>query len=483
MKKGLIILFYLLQSIGGISQDCTCEMTFDWMKTTFEENDAGYDYALSRHSLLEIEQHNNQFLEKIRTINERSLCTTTINQWLDFYRIGHLSIQDISEELHLDEGNYKERTTKEISELWEEHPFSIDLFTNYINSLDDPGLEGIWETENYKIGIVKEGEKHIGFIIESSEEHWKSGHVKLRILTINNKPHLTYYLPDYSRRKYHEFELIDNCYIYSKFITLKRVLPSCPESEYSREYLMFDNSQQAEIERISDETLYMKLPSFQYSHKARIDSLLELRRDEILRTPNLIIDLRDNGGGTDPCFKEIIQYFYTNPIQLYAVDMLATPTSVQRFREFLMTSNRARYDSLDIAEIYNFLKDSIGKRVNLFGAKTFTIRRDTVYPYPENIGIIINKNVASSGEQFLKLAKQSKKVKLFGRSTAGQTDFGNMIYVDSPCGEYRFWYAMSQSLGIEIMPFEEIGIQPDFVIDSEVPDYRWVEIVNEILIE
>jgi C-terminal processing protease CtpA/Prc len=108
---------------------------------------------------------------------------------------------------------------------------------------------------------------------------------------------------------------------------------------------------------------------------------------------------------------------------------------------------------------------------------------DEILPYPKNIGIIINNKNGSTAEQFLLAAKQSKKVKLFGTTTAGVLDISNMYFVESPCKEFKLGYSLSKSLRIPDMEIDGKGIQPDYYIDKSIPQYDWVNYVNEILNE
>jgi C-terminal processing protease CtpA/Prc len=107
--------------------------------------------------------------------------------------------------------------------------------------------------------------------------------------------------------------------------------------------------------------------------------------------------------------------------------------------------------------------------------------RDTIYPNPKNVGIIINEGNASTAEQFLLSASQSKKVKLFGTTTAGVLDVSNMHFVDSPCKDLQLGYGLTITMRIPEMAVDDIGIQPDFYIDKSIPDYYWIDFVESIL--
>ena len=52
---------------------------------------------------------------------------------------------------------------------------------------------------------------------------------------------------------------------------------------------------------------------------------------------------------------------------------------------------------------------------------------------------------------------------------------------ESPCSEIWLQYTDARASYTPYMPLDDIGIQPDFLIDSTVPDDMWVEYVAEIM--
>jgi len=145
-------------------------------------------------------------------------------------------------------------------------------------------------------------------------------------------------------------------------------------------------------------------------------------------------------------------------------------------------------------KIYEQVKDRVGEFVELsyvtsigdkemqigMGSKTF----DKVYQYPRNVGIIANRGAASAAESYIIAAKQSSKVKVFGEPTRGVIDTFHLAggsFFESPCGEVWIHYSNAVSGHVPGLIFDDIGIQPDFFIDSSIPNYRWVEHVTEIM--
>jgi hypothetical protein len=303
--------------------------------------------------------------------------------------------------------------------------------------------------------------------IEHKEEIWKS----------------TFYMRDRSPAESEKPEMIGDNYLQIGQIGLGRLLPVFPENLFVENYLKAMDAEKPYLDVLNETTLYLRIPSFDISGKQGIDSVILTNKDKILKTENLIIDLRNNGGGSDYSFYELLPFLYTNPVRIIDWEFLSTKHNNQFFldhinAEFLNESTRQW-----MKESYEKVHNRLGEFVRLDEEIVSISRRDTVYEYPNKIGIIINEGNASTTEQFLLTAKQSKKVKLFGITTLGAIDISNMNSIESPCKDFNLWYCLTRSLRIPDMTIDDVGLQPDFYLDKTIPQYKWVEFVNEILNE
>ena len=92
MKKAALLIFGIV-CFGVVSaQECDCKTNFEWMKTTFENNDAGFSYAIENKGQQAYDDHNKRILEKVKSTSITSDCVTILNEWLKFFRSGHLGI-------------------------------------------------------------------------------------------------------------------------------------------------------------------------------------------------------------------------------------------------------------------------------------------------------------------------------------------------------------------------------------------------------
>ena len=94
---------------------------------------------------------------------------------------------------------------------------------------------------------------------------------------------------------------------------------------------------------------------------------------------------------------------------------------------------------------YDILQQHIGSYINIDNDVTVSTF-DKIEPLPKSIGVLVDSSNGSTAEQFLLAAKQSKKVKLFGQTTAGVLDISNMYQTDSPSGTFTLYYSLTLSL-------------------------------------
>ena len=63
--KQIIPLLVALLPFAFFGQDCGCEANYEWLKKTFEENDAGFDHALKQKGHQAYEDNNKRISEKL----------------------------------------------------------------------------------------------------------------------------------------------------------------------------------------------------------------------------------------------------------------------------------------------------------------------------------------------------------------------------------------------------------------------------------
>ena len=477
-KRNLILIILLFKTVFSFAQNCDCKANYEWVKKTIKENDAGFQYILKTKGEEAYDEHCNSILTKTQKANTLNECIPILNEWLTFFRSGHIGIIPNGNKIQPD----TEKSEKQFSD-WETYAVRTEDFEKYLDNKKTSDYEGIWLSEPYKIGIKKEGNEYIGFIIESGTETWTKGQVKLKFNITESKTSSTFYMRDHSAVKSENVTIIGKNHLEIGNIHLSRLYPEIKDEPQYARYFKSLNADQPYMERLNNTTLYLRIPSFSHNYKASIDSVLNVNKDTILVTKNLIIDIRNNGGGSDISYSEIMPYLYTNPIRIVGVEFLSTKLNNQRMLDFInkpeygFDENRKQW----AREAYDKLESKLGEFVNLDEQMVSEYKKDTIYPFPQSVGIIIDNVNGSTSEQFLYEAKQSKKVKLFGVTTAGVLDISNMYFVESPCKDFQLGYSLSKSMRIPDFMIDERGVQPDYYLDKSIPRHEWTDYVNKIL--
>jgi hypothetical protein len=481
MQKGLLLILTILISNLTYSQNCNCSDNFTWLKETFEKNDAGFQYVIDQKGEADYKKFCETYIEKVKSITNKNACADTLLNWLRYFRRGHLWLEPIADkESPVKEKVDSDKIRKQYKD-WETYKYDEKEFNAYVFKLKEPSLEGIWSSPPYKIGVIKVNNEYVGFIIEADGIYWSKSQVKFKIKNENGKFVATYYMQNHSPSEIKEVKLLGNNYLSMDFVLLKRIAPIFPSDKSLEMFFKFQSTNVPLFEKLSDKTVILRIPSFDGSMKKQIDSIIVTNMQTITKTENLIIDLQNNGGGSDESYEKLIPLIYTNPIRTVGLEYLSTPLNNKRMEEFANDPDASAEDKKWVKEAVEKLNKNLGKFVNLDSSIVSTETYDTIYVYPKNVGIIINGGCGSTTEQFLLAAKQSKKVKLFGTTTFGSLDISNMYSVKSPCNDLELGYCLSKSYRIPDFTIDGKGLQPDYYIDKTIPKYEWIDFVNKIL--
>ena len=479
-----IIIMILLITITQNIYASSFEEKFEWVKQTFEENDAGVPHILERRGQAAYEVHNRMILERIRAAESIQECAEILWDWMRFFRSNHLGLTIIIPEPTSQED---EADVTNIHPIWHG---DIAQFKEYISRKEIVGFEGIWDIGGaYTVGIIREGDRYTGFTIDSIFAQWLPNMVKLMINKEGEEVVSTFYLLNFSPDISGEPVLYGNNLLQLGRFFMKRIYPELPNDPQFDFYTRIMSGTEFFIERLNTSTLYIRIPSFLFRYGEVISNLINENHSEIIQTQNLIIDLRDNRGGDGRNTDYLIPILYTNPIVYHISEIRSSPLSLELHYKLSQGIN-PRSGEIDTTdedllrmrrEMYEQLKANEGGFTRFHDDATFIVGHERVYQYPKNVGVIIDRGSVSASEYFLLAAKQSNKVKLFGVPTEGAVDTGFRNSIDSPCGELRLDFWMTRSTRLPALVLDGIGIQPDFFIDSSIPNYRWVEHVTEIM--
>ncbi|MBC8643982.1 hypothetical protein H9W95_07765 [Flavobacterium lindanitolerans] len=155
-------------------------------------------------------------------------------------------------------------------------------------------------------------------------------------MEINEDGSGVFYMGDFSPLKFKKMDWVGkNAIKLAPAIQLQREYPTFPENADIQLYAKAMSTGKPFMEKLSEETLYLRIPSFGGEQKKVIDSVLSAHEKEIKSTKNLIIDIRNGTGGDDDSYANIIPYLYTNPIRIVGMELLSTPLNNKRMESYL----------------------------------------------------------------------------------------------------------------------------------------------------
>jgi hypothetical protein len=334
------------------------------------------------------------------------------------------------------------------------------------------GVEGIWEGFRQKFIVTKDGQKYVGVVVNS--QGWKNGQIIYEFEPVNDTVfNVTNYSliknknPYKTKASLHLKGKIIEMHDYTRFVRksdserfdkslLNSYVPVFPNGKNTYPVALY----------LDDSTYYLRIPSF-YSNTG--NEFVKKYWNEITTRPNLIIDIRNNGGGQDNYYEELARIIYTKPIETKGVEWYASKGNIESFEDAMKKGEiRNGEEGMKWTEA---LVGAMKKNVGGFVTHPYSLndnpigKKDTVYAMPRKVGIIINDGNGSSAEQFLLAARQSDKVILFGNcNTAGVLDYSNTTPNPLPSNNYQLWCPMTRSKRLPENPIDNIGIAPDIII-------------------
>ncbi|WP_432712435.1 S41 family peptidase [Pedobacter sp.] len=449
------LLLVILISSHSFGQSCNCSQEFKFIKHKIEINYAGFKDKVNHQTAAAYGRRTQLALEQSKLIKTPAQCVSLINDWLAFFKDGHIQVGRNRISKEREEEEFKERI-KGIERL--------SLTNEELTALKNTkGIAGIYwdEDSTTKIAVIKNKtyfRDYAGVVISSKHGKWLPGQV---ILELKND------------RDTLKGILYDKYYIPAN-VTLK-IKPNALgtfKREGTKQLSRELNSEATVAAKVlSQQTLYLKINTFNQSNAVKIDSLFKANQTYLSKMPYLILDLRNNGGGADFSYRPITPYLYTNTVRNIGADVLSTADNMKGWAAIATTDGIPVDQKAFISQVIGKMEQNKGKLVSFSEDRDMVL--DTIASFPKKVIILINKNCGSTTEEFLLLAKQSRKVTLMGEHTAGVLDYANMRGADFSCMPYMLYWATSRSRRIDQgLAIDNVGIMPDQVLK---PEQNWIE--------
>ena len=317
-------------------------------------------------------------------------------------------------------------------------------------------VEGIYSNgTNIIFGVIKKDKdpnNYVGVVLKNNKL-LDVGHVLLELTrTYDNTYNVTYNagLLGFNFQKILKRQRIENGSIPS--FGFSKTNPTIKEKEY-------------EFKALNDSTNYIRVSSFDGSLTNELDSFYNEVDTKIKSKPYLVVDIRNNGGGSERSYLNLLQYAYTKPLKLDSSLVWVSPENIKRYEEVSTENNNILIERMKAAKPFTFIPQTEES------ANTWVLDSATVFP--KKIALLFNRGTASSGEGMIVYFMQSDKVITIGENSGGYIGYGNVMTAQTPCEQFTIRSTTTRYF--EKSKYEFVGIEPRYKVTKTQDWIRYAE--------
>ncbi|WP_194778432.1 S41 family peptidase [Pararhodonellum marinum] len=490
---------------------CTCPDEFEFLKSYIEKNHAAFGDNVNISNQKEYDEFVESVSKEIQGDPVEDHCIIYLKKYLAYFKDNHTQIHDMG--YQVDENN-EEALKQFFASTRFQHRERIELdlpaIEAYLNSENAAPMEGIYETQDgtYTVAVLKDQNDFrdfYGIILDSKTKIWEPGQVKFELKALGENRFQGYFYYKFYGLNDEEVRFDGNQL--GTWIKKEAIIEEHPpfDSEFSQEQKLF------EFKLLYDDLGYLSIKTFEGYFKSQLDSLFLAHEQELGSVSKLIIDVRGNGGGSDALLAPFIPMFYTDTLRTELPQLYATKDNLKTYAEFFeqIKSDSARYGKATIDHLRKLIKKmeagEEGEYVNMFdsieelgetmetdfGSQQFVLTnsmsednryRLTYYNQekplplnPEKIVLLMDRGCASTCENLILLANQSKKVITYGENSGGYKGYGNVFPIMTPMG---YQLSMSTTRYEKESQYEFVGIPP--MVSAEANE-EWIARAIELL--
>lgn len=456
VKKAIFVL--LIYSWSFFGQECDCFKNITLLQEKIEENQASFQHqVIEKNRLDDYNSFKYKINKKSKSIISKRDCIGLIALYLSFIQDEHSFIQYENDFIPKKSKTIRKKSKSENNK----HP-----------------IEGIWyfEDGSFSISIFRSKTMFgdwIAVIQKDYSNEWKKGQIKIEFFkNENNTLSCIYWRKNQIPKKY-DVNYSDSTLLIGRNLKFYRQKQIVNSNINISDVLCFES--------LSEHTNYLRIPSFDVAYKAQIDSTIYINLQQIISKNNLIIDVRNNGGGGFEAFTSILPLVLDTHLteSPYYGSVWVSKGNLEYYDTTKYEYAESAQDSINELKYIGFLKEHIGQ----FTPTEHNIDSvSVIYPLPSTIAIIYNQNTASTAEGFILQSKNSKKVITFGNNSLGAISYGDWVPFSLP--ELNIWVAITTKKMIFINNDNEelecIGIKPDVVLTPYNENF-WFKIILEYL--
>lgn len=460
MTRLTSIIILLVSTFSLFSQNCPCEEQLNYTIHYFEQNNPAFQKIKSDKQLHKI------YLADVKKIKSELIrdktkdnCIIYLEKYVSLLKDHHSSIG-----YHLIRkplGSTEQIVNFKNSETYKSfRKLNIDtaalISKLQANNVND--IEGLYsDGRNTFFGIVADEHKpgnYLGIILKQNKLAEK-GHILLELKELgDNNYFITYNIGIYGFNfdKIYKTQKIENGFIPG--LGFRKITSTTEDAKiYS-------------FSAIDANTNYLRLKSFSAQHTKELDNFYDSIIPAIKSKANLIIDLRDNGGGSEASYLKLLPLAYTNPLKTDSVDVWVSPQNISIYEKNHKDS--ALIQRMKSARPFSFIPQT--KSTNNYWIL------DSATLFPKKIAVLFNQGTASAAEGFIYYLMQSKKVITLGQNSGGYIGYGDVMEHKIPDGDFTINSTTTKYY--DKSKYEFIGIEPMYLLSVQ---QDWIESAKALL--
>lgn len=451
------------------AQSCNCPEQFEFLTQKMAANYAGYQDKVTPATQAAFDAHTARYRALAAPVTSDTTCARLLHEWTLFFKDHHVQMsyngpQDNPEQV------------RQRFSAWEKIALDESAARSLIDRPGGDPAEGIWEMQggNYRVALVPAptpSRDLAAVVLRADSVYWVPGQLKFELKKDGEGYSGNFFMRDHSVKT--STALLEGDQLkFNGLSTWQRVYPGSGKLPAAAPRQIFT------LKQLDSTTLLLTVPTMDESVRLQLDSLIKANRKLLAGTPNLIIDCRNNGGGSDITYYPLKPFLYTQPVTGERMQLWATPDNADKFAE--MGKNKdfpwtwrmyGRHTARKMRRHYGHFIGKTGQ---------YKERMKHVMPYPQRVAVLIDGGCASSCEEFVLFAQQSKKTTLIGQNTGGVHDYGNLHFLTFPDKRFTLGYPTSRSGNVAAgRPIDNIGIPP--AVRVEEKDGDWVEFARQYL--
>lgn len=438
---------FLFLNASAQNDDCSCHQVFEKVVEKLEVNYIAY--ALMKP---EIDKEYMVWKNKYKLLANRTpvqSCSLLLQEFLAFFHDGHLFVSE-----------YPDFSAEDLAKTKSEIIHSM-YDVNAIGSFSDSPIEGYWTDGSSKFAIVKNANRTIPYewiaIIVDAKDSLKKGEIKFAVSNLGDSWQGIYYTNAYASR-YVKITPYKESSILSVWGGILWGKLKDRNSEVFNPVL-------PTFEKIDSANALLTIPSFLIDAKDFNKVLID-NKDALLKTKNLIIDIRGNTGGNGIYFG-LMSVYYEKPAVSSRGLALSSDDNITYFEKF--ASDRANDPYSPVVKAMRESKGAIVAGPD-FGKLELKPEKTNI----QKVIILTDRGNMSAAETFVLYSKAvSSKVITMGGNTGGVVDFNNINLIKIGCDKHGIHLGYpTYTLHDKVIGqgYNKTGIPPDIKIDDSVKD-------------